>query len=57
MVESQKKQKLSEEARKKRNEYMRNWRKAHPERVAEYNRRKWERYAEKSQDAAEAAEG
>lgn len=49
---------LSEEARKKRNEYIRNWRKAHPEKCREYERRKWEKQAAKdSQDAAEGSSG
>ncbi len=48
--------KLSEEARQKRNEYVRNWKRAHPEKRKEYQRRFWEKQAAKaSQDAAEGS--
>lgn len=50
--------KLSEEARQKRNEYVRNWKRAHPEKRKEYQRRFWEKQAAKaSQDAAEGSSG
>ena len=41
------KPKLSEEARLKRNEYVRNWKRAHPEKRKEYQRRFWEKQAAK----------
>ena len=36
-------QQLSEEARQRRNEYYRKWRKVNKERVKEINRRYWEK--------------
>lgn len=37
--------KLSDEARKKRNEYMREYRNKNKDKVAEYNKRHWEKKA------------
>ena len=57
MSEENRKQ-LSEEARLKRNEYTRNWRKAHPEKRKEYQRRFWEKQAAKDrQDDSESSSG
>jgi Skp family chaperone for outer membrane proteins len=45
---------LSDAARKARNEYNRQWRKAHPDKVREYRRNSWERRA--AREAAESSE-
>lgn len=45
--------KLSEEARQKRNEYMRRWRREHPEKRKEYQRRYWERKCQAAEDRPE----
>ena len=45
------KKKLSEEARLKRNEYMRNYRRNNKDKIAEYNRTYWEKRASESKEA------
>ena len=44
---------LSEEAREARRQYMRQWRKNHPEKVREYERRRWEKLAGMDHDLME----
>ena len=41
---------LSNEAREARNKYMREWRKKNPDKQKEYERRHWEKLAEKMQE-------
>lgn len=47
---------IEEVARQERNRYNREYRKAHPERVREYNARYWARRAAKRKEAEESAE-
>ena len=47
---------IEEIARQERNHYNREYRKAHPERVREYNARYWARRAAKRKEAEENAE-
>ena len=49
---------LSAEARKARREYIRRYRQAHPEKIARWNARYWQRLAEQAKAApdTEAAE-
>lgn len=41
---------LSPEAREARKEYMKRWRKEHPDKVKEYDRRRWEKLAQAESD-------
>ena len=41
---------MSSEAKKARNEYMRAWRKDHPDRVRKYAVRHWQRVAERARE-------
>lgn len=41
---------LSQEAKEARREYMRKWRKKNPEKVKEYDRRRWEKLARAEKD-------
>ena len=43
--------KLSDEAKAKRNEYAREYRKKNKKKIAEYNRRYWERKAQEDKEA------
>lgn len=43
---------ISDAAKIVQREYLRSWRKQHPEKVREYNRSYWERRAEKAATAA-----
>lgn len=43
--------KLSKEARMKRNEYLREWRRRNPEKVAKYNAKYWENKVKSEQMA------
>ena len=45
-------QKQSEAARKARNEYCRQWRKAHPDKVRAYNLQYWEKIAQQQAEYA-----
>lgn len=40
---------MSEAAKEKRREYMREWRKRNPDKTREYDRRRWEKAAEQEQ--------
>lgn len=44
------KKELSDEAKEARREYMRRWRKEHPDKVKEYDRRRWEKLARAKND-------
>lgn len=44
-------EKLSDDARAKRNKYMREYRKKNKDKIAEYNRRYWERKAKEEKKA------
>ena len=46
---------MTPEAKRSRAQYMREWRRAHPEKQREYDARKWERKAEKLKADREAA--
>ena len=48
---------LSEEARKARNEYYREWRKKNPEKVKQAQERYWKKKAKEMQAEAEAESG
>lgn len=41
---------LSEEARKARNKYMREWKKKNPDKVRRYNERMWEKKAKQLEE-------
>ena len=44
---------MTDQARQLQREYISKWRKAHPEKQREYNRRYWERKAQKARETNE----
>jgi len=54
---ARKKARMSSAAREAKNAYLRQWKRDHPERIKEYERRYWEKKAQQAEAFLNAQEG